>query len=447
MKYANFFDTTRININIGDYLQFMAVHNVYRHMGVAEEDIYYIDFRDVMEYNGEELILPINFSVHDFIRNGKIAISPKITPVFIALMLDTVDASMETGAFLSDAYNRDYFLKHAPIGCRDIFTYNLLQKYGIPAYVNGCMTATLPRYSGKPGEKIIFADAPHALLPYVPEALLDQECVVATQQYHFTEDEVKDYRRIFQFVASRYEFYKQNAKLVITSRLHVSLPCTAFGIPVILAKDYMDARFDFISNYIPVYDRTRYQDIDWQPAVPNIEAMKRRLIDLAASRIRAAMHCAQSSWKATTVFLNAQDMKIQYAVPHVAFHKNGGRFLAWAEKHWDAAQTEPIPYALWGASANSADYWKELIEKNYPAAKLTAVFDRYKKGELFGLPLESPDNLADLPDVAVIVCAAGATSEARALFRRLGLEESRYCIVSDCFMTERDLLRKERTNG
>ena len=38
-----------------------------------------------------------------------------------------------------------YLQKHAPIGCRDHYTLQLLQKHQIPAYFSGCLTLSLNR--------------------------------------------------------------------------------------------------------------------------------------------------------------------------------------------------------------------------------------------------------------------------------------------------------------
>ncbi len=437
MVWGNFYDSTRVNINIGDYLQFMTVNYIYQHMGIPEKDITYIDFANVTEYDGERMILPINYSIYDFVENGKIAISKRITPVFIALQLNTVNDSINVDEFLSDEYNQQYLLKHSPIGCRDIVTHQYLKKYGIPSYVNGCMTATLPTYSGKRGDKIILADVPDSLLPYIPDSLLKQPCEVTTQQYHFTEQEVKDYQSIYAFVRSRYDYYCKNAKLVITSRLHVALPCTAFGIPVVLAKDYVDTRFDFVEHYIPVYDRKQYAKINWSPETVNYEPFKQQLIAFAAKRIQHTMDCLQQEQLLASVFVNETYSEEKYSNPHNIFHRRSYHFEDWAEKYWNSNSKS---YALWGVSAEKALYWKELIQLKCPEAKLVAIYDKYKAGDILGMKLQNPDEIKNLPDeTVVIVCAVGATTEAKQLFKHLGWQQNRYCIAADCFVTQEDL--------
>ena len=173
------------------------------------------------------------------------------------------------------------------------------------------------------------------------------------------------------------------------------------------------------------------------PAVPNYEQLKKNLILFAARRIQNAVDCLQQRDLCTSAFLDVNYSVKKYVDAHQAFHKNGYRFEVWAKKHW---RTEGMRYALWGVREDTAAYWRELIQSKYPNAELAAIFDRYKQGCVLEVELENPDCIKDLPeDVAVIVCAAGATSEARQMFKRLGWGTERYCITADCFITQEEL--------
>lgn len=446
MKYANFCDVGRNSVNIGDYLQFLAIAYIYEQMGIQERDIHYIGLQDVIDYNGEEIVLPINFSINNCIRDGKMAISPQITPVFLAVLLPALDSYVDIDRFLQDEHNHAYFLRYAPIGCRDEATYHYFRKHGIPAYINGCLTAVLPKSEEPAGKAVIFADAPKSILPWIPESILDSDSIFSTQQYVFHADEIKDYKNLFQFVKSKYEFYKKNARLIITSRLHVALPCTAFGIPVVLVKDRVDTRFSFIEKYIPIYDREQYRNINWFPPAPDIEPIKKKLIDYVIERIKAAEAAAVCSNDGTflTAHFEAREKRHHYEDPHLITHKNAYRFEEYAEKYWKNRSGETIQYALWGAGANNAEYWKNLIETEYPNARLAAVFDRYRKEPLLGLSVCPPKKLKSMGDICIIVCAVGATSDALTLFQELGIDERRFCIVADCFLAEDDI-KKERS--
>ena len=57
MKYANLSDHISNSVNYGDYLQFIAVENVYKHLGIEEKDIFYISGKDIETYATKEELL------------------------------------------------------------------------------------------------------------------------------------------------------------------------------------------------------------------------------------------------------------------------------------------------------------------------------------------------------------------------------------------------------
>ena len=61
MKFANLCDHASTSINIGDYLQFSMISKLYERMGIPESDIYYLSGKDIEDYQGEKLLLPLNF--------------------------------------------------------------------------------------------------------------------------------------------------------------------------------------------------------------------------------------------------------------------------------------------------------------------------------------------------------------------------------------------------
>lgn len=431
MKYANFKDAGRSNVNIGDYLQFMAAEYLLQLMNVPEDDIVHLGFQDLAQYDGEQVRFPFCYSIIDFVSDGKINISSKIKPIFFSVTLSTVDKFMDVGQFLDDTYNHAYLVEHGPIGCRDEVTYDMLTRHHIPAYLHGCMTAILPKSISHPGNQVLFVDAPTALLPYIPKSLL-KNCTFSTQQYYFEPSDIKDYKTMFAFVAKKYEGYWKTAKLAITSRLHVALPLTAFGIPVILAKDSVDGRFSFIERYLPIYGKEHYQQIDWVPCVPDMEQIKKLLITHALGRIQeniAELELQEMEHKLTRWF-QTRRIESQYQSSYMVTHTNGQRFDAYAAKYWSVDKS--IQYAFWGISENNLDYWKDHIKARYPRAELAAIFDSFREGSLLGFPYQRPEMLTCYPDLYIIVCSIGAAQAARKLFKLQKLDPRRYCIVSDC---------------
>ena len=73
-------------INIGDYAQLLAIDNLYAYMGVKEQDIVRIEYYDLLDYEGEYVILPINFIFFNpYYGERELVLSPKIIPVFLGV--------------------------------------------------------------------------------------------------------------------------------------------------------------------------------------------------------------------------------------------------------------------------------------------------------------------------------------------------------------------------
>lgn len=104
-----------------------------------------------------------------------------------------------------------------PVGARDPLTQERLAREGIATEMVGCATLTLPRYDGpRRGVVSVDFDGPGVRLQHaIPRTL-----TLAEQWDH---------------AARLLERYR-TSEAVYTSRLHVALPCLAFGTPVWIAK-------------------------------------------------------------------------------------------------------------------------------------------------------------------------------------------------------------------
>ena len=121
----------------------------------------------------------------------------------------------------------EYFKKHEPIGCRDRQSMAILQKHDIDAYYSKCLTLTLPTRQMAPSEgKIFIVDASRMPIPNT----IRQNAVYLT---HLDRTAKNKYDKAHQLLNR----YRDEAKLVITTRLHCALPCVAMGIPVVFFSD------------------------------------------------------------------------------------------------------------------------------------------------------------------------------------------------------------------
>jgi hypothetical protein len=140
---------------------------------------------------------------------------PFIHPLFVSFHLNN-------DAMLSPA-GITYFKKYAPIGCRDISTYDRFQKENIPCYFSGCMTTLLNVHDPMLGfEHRIDYSGSHVFV----DATLSfndptKMYVSMTQRGVFSMDPVF----MIQSVQRIYDLC--TADKITTSRLHVWLPLSA----------------------------------------------------------------------------------------------------------------------------------------------------------------------------------------------------------------------------
>ena len=433
MKFANLCDHGSTSINLGDYLQFIVIDEIYKRMGISDSEIYHLRSSEIANYKGEKLLLPLNFITTIFSHDNVIHFSPDIIPVFLGLSLSNMKEKLDVEKFFSIKENREFFLKYSPVGCRDEYTYQIFEKYNIPAYLNGCLTATISRREKEPVHgKIFFADVPENLQQYIPGYLFDN-CEFVSQQAQFSTEELLDYKQIFKYVKERYKKYKEEASFVITSRLHVAVPCTAMGIPVVFAKDYIDARFSWLEKLLPLYSMDEYKKIDWNPVAPYYEEQKEQIIELAMARIKYTYKLHSLSAKVGEFYFQ-RNKKTFYYDSHEITHKNTNYLEQYLIKNWK--KDEHIKYGLWGITDNAL-FWINWIHERYPNAKFSKAIDMYKTGELEGVMIEHPKTLEKEEKCCIIVVAISAVTDAKKIFCELGWKEDQYCIAVDSFITKK----------
>lgn len=134
----------------------------------------------------------------------------------------------------------DYLNAYGPIGCRDQFTVDLMRRNGVEAYFSGCVTLTLPNMPKIEAEEeyACLVDLDDDIERQARKELEGTGFAVITRThkvdyYHGNADVSWDDR--FRAVEALLMDY-QNAKLVVTSRLHCALPCLAMGVPVLLVS-------------------------------------------------------------------------------------------------------------------------------------------------------------------------------------------------------------------
>ena len=222
-------------INLGDAIQSLAVLEIYRRLGIPVEDIVPLDAYDLADYNGEKVLLLLNgieSYEHYAYHSRRFPVSEKIIPVFVGICLECELTEKELAAFR----------RHQPIGCRNEATAAYLVRRSIDTFLSGCLTMVFPkREKTKRQNKVFLVDCSEELIDFIPEELragavsLSQVISIhsVSTGNRLTNEEARQY---MDSAKARLELFRDNASLVITSRLHAALPCAAMGIPVVLAK-------------------------------------------------------------------------------------------------------------------------------------------------------------------------------------------------------------------
>lgn len=198
----------------------------------------------------------------------------------------------------------NYLKKHAPIGCRDRGTVEVLKRYGVDAYYSGCLTLTFPQRSvdvSNPPQDVFIVGVDKAVEKIIPKDIKRQAIRVnqSSMRLPYIGADIKR-----ELASQLLDSYKKHAKLVITSKIHCAMPCLALGIPVVFLypKDKSDDyRIHLIQDLIPVnyvckksisrrlgMQKLRSSKVNWNPTPVNFESRKEEIKEGFLKAIAAA---------------------------------------------------------------------------------------------------------------------------------------------------------------
>lgn len=384
-KYANYIYNGKFFNNLGDHIQILTIDNLYKNMGISKDEIVYIDMEDLSSYNGVKVRLPVAFPLLRYSENGIAGMfSEQIEPVFIALTVAKWFLEPEEVAYLK---------KYQPIGCRDEHTYCLLRKYDIDAYINGCLTITLPQRKKTANQnKIYCIDISEKLKSRLPQEIRDNAVFLSNTIKGHLDDATN-------FAKKRYQEYQDNAELIITSLLHISAPCTAQGIPVILARDLISYRFGWLDKILPIYSADEYEAINWKPRFVDIDRIRNDVTELFVRRM-CGMQFAALKNKINKYYLDRK--KGKYVNEHFM------KVKAFIDEHFLDKDT-PVRYSIWGIT-QIAEMIKKYMDVNYKNSKLINVYDKMLGKTFKGLAAKSISKYTK--DEYVFVTSLGAMLQA-----------------------------------
>ena len=217
--------------------------------------------------------------------------SPDIDPLFVSFHI--TDGAIEE--YTSESSIK-YLKQHEPIGCRDRKTTEILKQMGVDAYFSGCLTLTLKKSGNKTRNTGVLAvDLDVGSYKAIPNQIADEldtlshksetsqskfenfaaELLPAVITNHLKSIYSNEIRHSLRnrLHNSEYTFKKeqiaerllnkyQAATLVITSRLHVALPCLAYDTPLLFVHPNLDdPRFTGLLQYLNSYTPETFQSV------------------------------------------------------------------------------------------------------------------------------------------------------------------------------------------
>ena len=385
----------KTHINYGDHLQNIIIKDLYSKIGI--EDVFELDFNDISSYDGEYLILPINQAISHDVSSF---FSPKIIPVFLGLSRDVTAISDN---------EIEYLRKYEPIGCRDEYLFEFLQKKHVKCYLNGCLTVTMDkRESMSSIAHPVIIDVPKFALDYIPKNLLNN-AEYRENTFYGTYNELVGEKNLESVIREKYNYLKENASVVITSRMHVASPCIGMGIPVILIRNSIDYRMAWIDKYITIYSKDNIDKVDWNPKAIELEDVKDIIILCAEKMIKDKYDEFGLMSKVSDIYEMRTKSK---------YHK--GSFTDYVKNYIDNRwnNDDIVNYSIWGQN-DASEIIINYMKEHYPNAKLKNIYDTYKRNIYHGIETKSPEEINN-DDEFVFVAGYTATDAALELFQKIG---------------------------
>lgn len=298
--------------NLGDWYQSFAVQALFRKMGVPESEVRSVDRTGITTYRGERTRLVLQGCFLHMKGAPVFPVSHDLDPCFFGF--HCLSALDRKGISLL----QDDLL----IGCRDEPTFRRMRTLGKRAFLSGCLSLTLDRRPAAPqAGKVFLVDAPRGIEDYMPASLRERTEYVS-QSFRLEREwsDRETHERLCRKAQETLAKYRDEASLVVTSRLHAASPCTALGIPVILARNYFDERYAWIDKFLPLYTPDRFGEIDWNVQAPDIEAVKRQIVETAAACVQRAPDASRLADELSSFWLDRERGRIHKPAYVKAYH-------------------------------------------------------------------------------------------------------------------------------
>lgn len=164
--------------------------------------------------------------------------------------VDAKQAGCPVGYDYLSGLGADYLNAYGPIYTRDYYTKDRLGDVGVNAEFGGCITITLPKQP-ETEEKgyIVLVDVNEKVETRIRRIAEEKHVEVKTVTHDLDwKNKLKSWDERKKQVEDVLTLY-QNARCVVTRRLHCALPCLAMGVPVLLCMHTLKS-----IRFIPYYD-------------------------------------------------------------------------------------------------------------------------------------------------------------------------------------------------
>ena len=266
------------NVNLGDYVQTLAVEAFYDRFFPDAERIL-LDRDELASYTGKPA-LAIMQGWFSFPGNLDFIPSPNLLPVFVGTHF-TMDIRNDLVSPSGDFFRR---FRKQEIGCRDYSTMYYLRSSGWNAYFSRCLTLTFPRRTEQPEKqkKIFWVDVPESFHMLIPPAFRQNVEIIQQRKGQYQAGEEVFFK---QQAGNLLKKYRDEAACVVTTAIHCAMPCAAMGIPVLFLKKNQDntvlERWSALYGIVPVYtvDELKNGKVPNRlPEPPEFEELKENIL-------------------------------------------------------------------------------------------------------------------------------------------------------------------------
>ena len=188
--------------------------------------------------------------------------SPYIHPLLVSMHFTENDLITKRGYEFLDGYTKEFLTKYGKIGCRDLVTEQVLKEKGYDTYFSGCMTLTIDQIGKKKVENYICViDMKQEIVEKVHTLFPDYEIKEMSHWLKPEESKNMSFDDRMKRVKEYLKIY-QNAKMIITDRLHCAPPALALETPVALIYyDYNADRLSTFKDYVTYFSEGEFMEL------------------------------------------------------------------------------------------------------------------------------------------------------------------------------------------